>query len=39
MRNRLLESSSVIMEARECIADSELLKDDKKYYQAKIIEL
>jgi hypothetical protein len=39
MRSRLLETSTVIMEARECVADAELLKDDKKYYQTKILEL
>lgn len=39
LRSRLLETSTIIQEARECVADAELLKDDKRYYQAKIVEL
>ena len=39
MRHKLLDSSSAIMQARECVADAALLKDDKNYYKSRLTEV
>jgi len=39
MRARMLDTQTAVMEARECRADVQLLRDDKRYYQAKLADL
>jgi hypothetical protein len=35
----MLDTQTAVMEARECRADAQLLRDDKRYYQAKLADL